>query len=80
MIWTCRVGWHTPSTQEIWNDGHHFTRCDRCGEDLVRPPAGKWGRVPKGFRVVWKQRTADDIDWRAWALMDMRPQDQLAEL
>jgi hypothetical protein len=74
----CKVGWHAPSTQEIWNDGHHFTRCNRCREDLVRPPAGRWSEAPKGFRVVWKDRTEDDIDWQAWARLDLIPQGSFA--
>ena len=39
------------------NRGQCFTRCTRCGADLVRRE-GFWGPVPKGFRIVWK--AADD--------------------
>jgi uncharacterized C2H2 Zn-finger protein len=35
------------------NRGQCFTRCSRCGADLVRRK-GFWGPVPKGFRIVWK--------------------------
>ena len=52
----CSIGFHRPSPDEVWNKGWYFTRCERCGTDLVRTGSGKW-RVPKGQKVVWRPRT-----------------------
>jgi hypothetical protein len=52
----CHLGLHRPEPGEVWNRGFWFTRCGRCGRDLVRTAAGKW-HVPKGRRIVWKERT-----------------------
>lgn len=48
----CSLGWHSPGRTR-WNRGLCFSRCRRCGRDLVRKDSGGW-RVPKGFRVVWR--------------------------
>jgi hypothetical protein len=53
MSLLCSLGWHSPGALARWNDGYYFTRCSRCGCDLVRPIDGNW-RVPKGYRVVWR--------------------------
>lgn len=55
MSLLCRFGFHRPAPDEIWNKGWFFTRCRRCGADLVRTPAGKW-HVPAGKKVVWRAR------------------------
>ena len=55
MSLQCLVGLHAPLPPAAANQGFQFSRCRRCGCDMVR--AGKsWRRVPKGFRVVWKPR------------------------
>jgi hypothetical protein len=51
----CRFGRHRPAAGEVWNRGYFFSRCERCGTDLVRTAAGRW-HVPKGRRIVWKPR------------------------
>lgn len=51
----CRLGFHRPAAGEVWNRGYWFSRCRRCGSDLVRTAAGKW-HVPKGQKVVWKPK------------------------
>ncbi|HEX9932976.1 MAG TPA: hypothetical protein VGB08_09065 [Allosphingosinicella sp.] len=51
----CRLGFHRPAPDEVWNRGYWFTRCGRCETDLVRTAAGKW-HVPKGRKVVWKPK------------------------
>jgi hypothetical protein len=51
----CRLGFHRPLPDEVWNRGFFFSRCGRCGSDLVRTAAGKW-HVPEGRRIVWKDR------------------------
>jgi len=49
----CELGWHRPEPVARWNSGYYFTRCARCGEDLVRTAYGRW-QVPHGYRVVWQ--------------------------
>ena len=48
----CSLGWHHPKRAARWNNGYYFTKCTRCGHDLVRTARGRW-RVPQGQRVVW---------------------------
>ncbi len=47
------MGWHRPDPVARWNDGYYFTKCLRCGEDLVRTAYSGW-QVPKGYKVVWQ--------------------------
>ncbi len=49
----CALRAHRPSTPGIWNRGIQFSRCARCGHDLVATN-GSWERVPPRYRVVWK--------------------------
>ena len=49
----CDLNWHKPEPVARWNNGYYFTRCARCGENLVRTAYGRW-RVPHGYRVVWQ--------------------------
>jgi hypothetical protein len=49
----CELGWHRPEPVARWNNGYYFTRCTRCGQDLVRTAYGGW-QVPYGYRVVWQ--------------------------
>jgi len=49
----CGLGWHKPEPVARWNSGYYFTRCARCGENLVRTAYGRW-HVPHGYRVVWQ--------------------------
>ena len=48
----CSLGRHRPAALPRWNDGFYFTRCERCGQDLVRTAFTGW-HVPEGYRVVW---------------------------
>lgn len=48
----CRFERHMPAPFPRWNDGYYFSKCLRCGEDLVRVAGERWQR-PHGFRVVW---------------------------
>lgn len=48
----CELGWHKTDALALWNDGYYFSKCARCGRDLVRTAFGRW-TVPRGFRVVW---------------------------
>lgn len=54
----CGSGLHRPSPAVVWNGGYGFTRCARCGRDMVRSLLCGW-RVPKGHRVVWRDRPAE---------------------
>ena len=54
MPLSCRLGRHRPHPMARWNDGYYFTRCERCGHDLVRTAFEGWD-VPKGYKVVWQQ-------------------------
>ncbi len=49
----CGFGRHRPEPVARWNNGYYFTRCARCGEDLVGTAYGRW-HVPHGYRVVWQ--------------------------
>lgn len=51
----CSVGLHRPGGEQ-WNKGWYFASCERCGSDLVRTGSGRW-HVPKGSKVVWRQKT-----------------------
>lgn len=48
----CGLGWHKTNPLAHWNDGYYFSKCRRCGRDLVRTAFGRW-TVPTGYRVVW---------------------------
>lgn len=53
MSLICELGWHRPRRVARWNNGYYFTRCSRCGRDLVRTAYGRW-HEPHGYRVVWQ--------------------------
>jgi CheY-like chemotaxis protein len=49
----CSIRGHRPGDRQITNQGTRFSRCVRCGADLVRLN-GAWAPPPKGQRIVWK--------------------------
>lgn len=49
----CALGRHKTDLLVRWNDGYYFTRCRRCGLDLVRTAFSGW-TAPKRYRVVWQ--------------------------
>ena len=59
----CRMGVHRPAAPPVWNNGFYFSACGRCGCDLVRGAHDRWRAVPKGFKVVWRQRPPGYPDW-----------------
>lgn len=69
----CRLLRHRASIDIVWNDGRHFGRCTRCGCELIRS-GGPWTSVPKGFRIVWRNRTDADIDWSQWKHRTFQPE------
>jgi len=50
---TCTRGQHDAAASAVRNQGLEFSRCRRCGRDLVRS-GRSWRAVPEGFRVVWR--------------------------
>ena len=65
MALLCKIAGHErPTGKPIWNDGHFFGTCARCGADIVRSGTEtRWADVPRGFRVSWRERTEFDIRW-----------------
>lgn len=57
MSLVCIVRRHSAASNVISNAGHNFTRCTRCGADLLERD-GVWALAPKGFRIVWKVSSA----------------------
>jgi hypothetical protein len=53
MPLTCELGWHRADPLARWNDGYYFSKCTRCGRDLVRTAYQRW-HVPKGCKIVWQ--------------------------
>jgi len=52
MTARCTLISHSPGDSIVWNEGYYFSKCTRCGHDILRQEGG-WKRVPKGYRVVW---------------------------
>jgi hypothetical protein len=52
MSLLCALGGHEAAPGEVYNGGYYFSRCRRCGDDMIRSGAA-WRMVPKGHRVVW---------------------------
>ena len=75
----CSLGKHEASVKAIWNNGFYFSRCGRCEADLIRKRNG-WRPVPKGYRVVWKERRPIDIDWSTWSPCDNHGDGEVAFL
>ncbi len=61
----CALHVHRPSAPGIWNRGYQFSRCARCGHDLIATD-GSWERVPPGYRVVWKSGRHERSLANAW--------------
>ena len=52
-LW-CALAGHAPDAGlATWNLGYCFSRCERCGRDIVRTGEGRW-KVPHGYRIVWR--------------------------
>jgi hypothetical protein len=57
----CALGRHKTDLLVRWNDGYYFTRCRRCGLDLVRTAFSGW-TAPKRYRVVWQAEPPASIE------------------
>jgi hypothetical protein len=55
MSIVCSVIGHKASSATVWNRGHHFSTCTRCGADLVESEDDRWITPPAGYRIVRKQ-------------------------
>jgi hypothetical protein len=49
----CHLAGHEADRGQAYNGGFHFSRCRRCGRDMIRS-SGEWRMVPDGHRVAWK--------------------------
>ena len=76
MSIVCSVIGHKASSAKVWNRGHHFSTCSRCGKDLVESEDDRWITPPSGYRIVRKQpeaapgsppRPASEPDAAEWA-------------
>jgi hypothetical protein len=50
----CVAADHRAGGGERYNSGYYFSRCSRCGCDLIRTGRQGWRSVPRGYAVVWK--------------------------
>ncbi len=57
MSIACRFTGHEASDETVANGGRLFSRCLRCGRDLIEL-GGAWKSAPKGFRIVWRSAEA----------------------
>lgn len=53
----CRLGRHVAPADVIWNSGVYFGKCRRCDRDTLGR-GDVWRSIPKGYRVVWRDRRA----------------------
>ncbi|MFL9839460.1 hypothetical protein ABS767_00670 [Sphingomonas sp. ST-64] len=53
MAQFCHLIGHQPGDDPVWNEGYFFTRCTRCGRDMMRAD-GPWRSVPRKYRVAWR--------------------------
>lgn len=65
MALRCGLGLHEAAPRQVWNDTFYFSHCTRCNCQLIRR-SGLWKPVPRGYRVVWKDRSADAFDVSSW--------------
>lgn len=66
MSLLCTLTSHAAVGSVMGNQGFAFSRCHRCGSDLVRSlnsSEGGWQEVPVGFRVSWR-----DVDQSIFAM------------
>jgi hypothetical protein len=57
MARLCSLLTHAASPHMVRNQGFDFSKCRRCGRDMIRsvePRATKWRVVPAGFRIIWR--------------------------
>jgi hypothetical protein len=79
MHWLCSIAMHKALPSNVWNNGYFFSRCYRCGRDMIRPPSGGWKRIPRGMAVVWKPIADNDIRWDLYGRMGRAKAEPAAE-
>lgn len=73
MALPCIAGRHEVAPGEVRNQGFGFSRCQRCGRDMVRSKR-EWRTVPRGFRVVWRRGRPRPSEFSAAQLLfDLSP-------
>jgi hypothetical protein len=70
MPFSCAGAGHVPASPPVRNQGFEFACCRGCGRDLVRS-RGAWRTVPRGFRVVWRQRPPAEAASAAQLLLNL---------
>lgn len=60
MGFLCKMRGHRPVARGVRNSDREFGRCDRCRCDLMRD-GSDWKAVPKGYKVVWRPRTGNEV-------------------
>ncbi len=70
MSTQCTAGKHDAAPGAVRNQGFEFSRCRRCGRDLIRSNA-KWTTVPTGFRVVWRRHAPTPRENAAQLLLNL---------
>ena len=58
MLSSCFAGKHVAAPDPVRNQGLEFSKCVRCGRDMIRSRRA-WRQVPKGFRVAWRRPLPD---------------------
>lgn len=70
----CELGLHRVDRDAaVWNVGIGFSRCVRCGREMVRRSGRSWGVVPRGYAVVWRPAGEAEIGLRAATDTPQRP-------
>jgi len=50
----CGLGFHRPGLRPVWNAGIGFSKCTRCGREMIRRAGRSWTLVPRGQVVIWR--------------------------
>ena len=75
----CTLSRHLAALVTLENQGFLFSKCRRCGHDLVSSRSGppSWQAVPEGFRVAWRETDLSvfertSLAHRAWNSVSRR--------
>jgi hypothetical protein len=55
MNLSCLLGRHAAAPSDVRNLGLRVSHCRCCGRDMIHA-RGRWTKVPRGFRIVWRRR------------------------
>jgi hypothetical protein len=58
MPFLCALGWHKASPFPRWENGFYFSKCDRCGRELVRSDRGGWAPLAAGGPAASRRKKA----------------------